>query len=68
MFYELRGLRARSGPIVLRITLFASLLLFLGHFGRVRFDKRGRRRFQLLKFRDAGLGNLQLLRDFREPL
>jgi hypothetical protein len=68
MLYDLGWLRARSRSIVPRVTLLASLLLFLWRFLFMRLDERGRRRFQLLEFLNACLGDSQLLRDFIEPL
>ncbi len=53
---------------MLRITLFASLLLLFWRFFLLRFDEGWRRRFQLLQFLNACLGYPQLLCDFIEPL
>src|SRR5271167_3936666 len=61
MVHDLGWCGARSRSIMPRITLFASLLLFLWCFLLVRFDERWRRRFQLLQFLYACLGDSQLL-------
>jgi len=53
---------------MLRITLFASLLLLFWRFFLLRFDEGWRRRFQLLQFLNSCLGYPQLLCDFIEPL
>ncbi len=68
MLYDLGGPGARSGSIIPRITLFASLLLLLWRFLPLRFDESWRRRFQLLQFLNARLGYSQLLGDFLELL
>jgi len=53
---------------MLRITLLARLLLLFWRFFLLRFDEGWRRRFQLLQFLNAPLGDSQLLGDFIEPL
>ena len=68
MLYDLGWRRARSRSIMLRITLLASLRLFLWRFLLIRLDERWRWCFQLLEFLNACLGDSQLLGDFIEPL
>jgi hypothetical protein len=51
-----------------RVTLLASLLLFLWLVLLIRLDESWRRRFQLLEFLNACLSDSQLLADFIEPL
>ncbi len=59
---------AWPGSIMLAVTLLARLLLFLWRLLLIRRDCRWWRRFQLLKFLNACLGNSQLLADFFESL
>ena len=68
MLHDLGGRRAWPGSIILRLTLFARLLLFLWHFLLLRFDESWGRRFELLQFLNARLGDSQLLADFLELL
>jgi hypothetical protein len=68
MLRDLGWRGARSRPIMLRITLFACLLLLLWRFFLLCFDEGWRRRFQLLQFLNARLGYSQLLCSFSESL
>jgi hypothetical protein len=51
-----------------RITLLASLLLFLWRWLLLRLDESWRRCLQLLEILTTCLGDSQLLGDFFEPL
>jgi hypothetical protein len=67
MLHNLGGHGAWPPSIMSRVTLFACLLLFLWRFLLIRFHESWRR-FQLLQFLNARLGDSQLLGDFIEPL
>ena len=69
MLHDLRwrgGARSRS--IMPRVTLLTSLLLFLWRVLLIRLDESWRRRFQLLEFLNACLGDSHLFGDFIKPL
>jgi len=68
MLHNLGWRGARSRSIVPRVTLLASLLLFLWLVLLIRLDESWRRCFQLLEFLNACLGDSQLLGDFIETL